>query len=103
MRTFTLLETNDLNLQKVQDNANRVFKSILADHPIVAGRIIDGIYVQTGTPTVIEHGLRRNPYYIVILKDANSVIWDSQATNDQSQNTLILNSSANVTISIWIF
>lgn len=104
MRKFKRHESGDYNIQKVQDALESALKSIEADSPIIPGRLINDVALTSGTASTISHGLgRKLRGYIVVLRNANATVWDDQATNTNSTRTLILNASANVTISLWVF
>lgn len=88
---------------KFQDNVNETFGSILGSQ-ILDGVLLTDIELTTGVSNNIEHKLGREIIgYIIVKKNANSIIWDSQDTNKLSNLTLVLNCSANVKISLWIF
>lgn len=104
MKFFIKQQSDDLNLDFIQDNIEQVLKSIPNDSPIIDGQYLEGISIITGTPKVINHQLGRTlKGWFIGRKSTNSVIWDSQTTNANPTKTLILNSSANITISIWVF
>jgi hypothetical protein len=94
--------TDDKDLQAFQDKMETFVV------PFVTCAIIDGILhndiqLQTGTVFTLEHRLGRALRgWIVVKKSAQADVWDSQATN-QVKSTLLLNSSANVTVSVWVF
>lgn len=70
---------------------------------LVQGHVLDGVALASGATTV-NHGLGRDLVgYLVILKNANVTIWDSQSTNQRPNLTLILNSSGTVTVSLYVF
>ena len=72
--------------------------------PLIDGRLLTGIEMITGQDNDIPHGLDRVPAgYIVVNRTANSVISTSSAVNKTPKNSLILNCSANVTVSLWVF
>lgn len=66
---------------------------------ILQGQYVEGVEVTTST-TTISHQLGRTPRgWIICKKNADARVWESSSTSSQ----LILDSSATVTISIWIF
>jgi hypothetical protein len=75
-------------------------------NPLIAniltqGMFIPGITLTASTPLTINHklGAMMNGY-IICGQNANAVIWFTKPFNNL---TLTLESSANVTISIWVF
>lgn len=75
----------------------------IVSNPLVSGLILSNIKVTTGANT-INHLLGRDLQgYIVILNSASITYYDSQATNQRPQLTLILNASGDATISLYVF
>lgn len=69
--------------------------------PILAGLQIDGINLKANKPQAINHLLQRIPQgWFVVDNTANTSIWRTQGFNPL---TITLESSADTTISIWIF
>lgn len=71
--------------------------------PLATPVILPNVVVKTGA-NVINHRLGRLLQgYIVILNSAAASFFDSQSTNPSPALTLILNSSADTTVSILVF
>jgi hypothetical protein len=69
--------------------------------PMINGLQIDNIILVANTPNVINHGLSRMPQgWFVVDNISSSVIWRSASFNTK---TISLESSANTTLSIWIY
>lgn len=74
------------------------------DNPLVDGLLLTGVVLSLGSPTTINHKLgRKLQGWILVGINAAAVIYDSQASNQSPQLTLILNSSAACTVSLWVF
>lgn len=100
---FKRVKSQDRIVNQIQDNVEQVLSPLLRAL-ISDGRLIENILIETGTPKSINHGLgRKLRGWMVTSKNSNADIWDSQSTNKLSSKTLILNSSANVIISLWVF
>lgn len=88
------------------DLANPRWASILNPllaNPLVNGRILQDEEVASGR-NIINHGLgRKLQGYIVTLNNANVTFYDSQATNQMPDLTLILNASGAATINLYVF
>ena len=70
---------------------------------LIRGQMINAINVKSGANT-INHGLGRKLIgYFVTLNSANATFYDSQASNQRPELTLILNASAPATINLWVF
>lgn len=75
----------------------------LLGNPIVNGSLLSGVVLKTGA-NVINHGLGRKLLgYLVTLNNAAATFYDSQETNQRPELTLILNSSAPATVSLYVF
>ncbi len=75
----------------------------LLGNPLVNGQILSAVRLTTGA-NVINHGLQRKLQgYLVILNSAATTFYDSQASNQMPDRTLILNSSGATTVSLYVF
>lgn len=98
---FRAIGTTDRVLQKLQDALSKIFNS-LETKSIIDGRLINDVFITSGTPKEIDHGLQRPIIgWIIVGKNANAVVWSS--ISDIPNRTLIFNASANVTVSLWVF
>lgn len=69
--------------------------------PMLNGNMISTISLVTSTPQAINHLLQRKPQgWFLMDNTADAVVWRSAPFNDLS---ITLESSANTTISIWVF
>lgn len=92
--------TEDRGLQVVQDSVFQCLETIRRKE-ILDGRRIKDVYVDSSTPTEVAHGLGRPLIgWLVISKNANANLW--QTTSDE-ESILTLNTSADVTVSLWVF
>ena len=103
MDLFRKINTGDSNLQRIQDNIEKVLNP-LARKEISDGLLIEDVAIVSGTMKSIDHGLgRKLRGWFAVRVSANAVIWDNQSTNLFPTRTLNLQSSANVTVSLWVF
>lgn len=101
--TFHRVKTENNELRQVQDSVASVFAK-LTDKIVIDGLHQTGIDIISGTQKIVNHGLGRDlKGWFITLRNANAVVWDSQATNKTPSRTLILNASANVTVDLWVF
>ena len=99
--SFRRTRTDNIDLTQVQDAVSFVFQDI-ASKAILDGRMISDVLVNGAK--MVNHGLARKLQgYIVIAKDSNESIWDSQTTNTTPSISLILNSSGPVRVNLWVF
>ncbi len=69
--------------------------------PILNGNLLTNISLVASTPLAINHLLQRMPQgWILTDNTADTAVWRTRAF---SQYTLTLESSADTTISLWIF
>ena len=95
------IKAEDRVLNQVQDSVAQALKPLL-NMAIADGRLIENIEITSGTASIVEHKLDRTIRgWIVVRKNANSNIWES--TSSIPDKTLILNASATVTVSLWVF
>ena len=96
------VQSTDDVLNRVQDGLIRSLNPVLGNQ-ILQGQLLQSVSLATGLNT-INHKLGRDlvGWFITRLR-ANSIVWDSQDTNQSSNLTLILNASAPVVIDLWVF
>lgn len=69
--------------------------------PMLAGNMIEDINLEMNTAMAVNHLLQRMPQgWFLMDNTANAVVW---RTADFNNLTLTLESSADTTISIWVF
>ncbi len=99
MKKFKKLSSQEPVIRQIQDNIEQAINPVL-DKAILDGVYLKSITLSTGSVDKINHKLGRTPLgYIVVKRNANSVIYDSA----MDSKTISLNCSANVTISLWVF
>lgn len=77
--------------------------SPVLDNPIVNGLILNNIVLINGA-TTINHKLgRKLQGWLLIGVSAAATIYDSQATNQQPDLTLVLHSNAACTVNLYVF
>lgn len=103
LKSFSKIQSDDEVLNRVQDNVAQTFQPII-QQPILGGNILPGISLLTGVDNNVPHKLGRKLIgYMVVRKNSNSTVWDSQGFNLSQNSTLILNCSANTTVDLWVF
>ena len=96
------LRTKSPETDNLQDNVFEWTQSVI-NHPLLKGRLIEGIEVTTATKTV-EHKLGRSIVgWFIVNKNANADVWDAGTTDTDSTKFLVLDSTATVTIDLWVF
>jgi hypothetical protein len=103
LKGFKKIHTDNRELNKIQSNVEQLIEPFL-NSEVVNGVLLKDIVLDSSKTNLISHKLGRKPQgWIVIGKNANSVIWDSQSSNTKADKILELLCSANVTINLWVF
>lgn len=99
-----------LSLAFVDNRTSQVFQRIklileeITNKRLIDGALLTGVSLTTGVDNIITHKLGRPIVgYIITQKSADCRIWDNQLTNEQKDKFLNLETSANVTVDIWVF
>lgn len=92
------MQFNDLQLTKLQENVAASLRPVLAVL-FLDGRFISGQAITTAT-TQVEHKLGRTPTGYIILDQSAAA---SVFTVSKDDKFLTLDTSANVTVSLWVF
>lgn len=103
-RSFKKLRTDDRVLDSVQDHVETSISPLLKKD-FLYGNIIEDINLVSTGETIVNHGLGKNwTGFIVIKKSANSVVWNKGIIDTTfPDRNIILNCSADVTVSLYIF
>lgn len=103
LKDFIKIVSQESDTQRLQDNIELFLKQI-KNISILDGVLLEDVSVPTGSDVVIPHKLNRKLVgYIVVRNSAEATIWDKQSDNTLPGKTLILKSSADTTISMWVF
>lgn len=93
---------NDPVLQLMQNQWGQMLNPLLRN-PLVNGRQVEGVQLSVGDNSINHLLARKLQGWIVTSIDGASALYDKQAANPNPQATLILNSSAAVTCSLWVY
>lgn len=99
-KAFKKAYTTDKDLNSVQENVEEVVAPLLKN-PLLDGQILSNISLTTGSNSVSHKLGRKLQGWLIVDKDANSNIY--RETSPTPTLTLVLNSSANVTVSLYVF
>lgn len=98
---FRAIRTTVRDIQKLQDTLSRVFNGIQSK-AILDGRLINDVSLVSSGATEVSHGLGKPIRgWVLVEKDANANVYSSASSTPNS--TLVLNTSADVTVSLWVF
>ena len=103
MKRFKRQNFSNEEVKRLNDNCAVSFDSILP-FPMLSGIIIPNIIMLSGIDKIINHGLGV-PYtgWFIIRQNAAASIYESSTVNTLQDLQIILKSSANVTVSLFIF
>lgn len=98
---FRKVQVKTDDVKHLQDAVAQVLNQVIKKQ-IIDGAFITDISIVSGTPYSLSHGLGINPRgWIIVKKNAESDIWQTDSATPTL--TMILNASADVTISLWVF
>ena len=100
-KRFKKINTQSYELNTVQENVASTLDAV-STLPLVNGNLLENVSLSVGDNSV-PHGLQRLRGWIIVRRDGVSDIYDKQTGNALKQRTLELNSSAAVTVSLWVF
>lgn len=101
MRSFAKVQSDDRVISQLQDNAGKVIDA-LAAVPLNSGILLNEVVLAASDNTIYTTLPTGLIGWIITKKSANSNIYDKQSTNTNTK-TLVLNSSAIVTVDIFVF
>lgn len=102
MRSIAIVQTDDRNVNQLQQNLKQALDPFLKA-ALLQGYILSDVALSSGD-NIIRHGLdRKLQGYITVLANAAATIYDKQSENTSPETTLILNASAPVTVSLYVF
>jgi hypothetical protein len=80
------------------------FCSQLQQIRFLDGRLISSVSLASATATPVSHGLGRDIVgYFLLSKSANANVWDNLTTATDKLKFLNLSTSADCTVSLWVF
>jgi hypothetical protein len=94
--------TNIIPLSMLQDRWSAILNPVISN-PVSSSSILTDIKLVAGTNTVNHLLSRKLQGWTIVRIDAPATIYDSQATNGNPNQTLLLVSSAAATVSILVF
>lgn len=95
------IQTGNSDIQKLQTAVAESLEP-LENLPLNSGVLISGIRLLSSGVTRVDHGLGRAPLgYLIVKRSVSSSIWDSESSIPKRQ--LNLQTSADVTVSLWVF
>jgi len=101
MRNFKRLHANHPEVAALEANVRDTLEPLLR-RELLDGRLIEDAALTTGTGNDLLHKLGRVPKgWIVVKQNAQADVWEN--ANATPAKVLTLQTSANVTVSLWVF
>lgn len=102
MRSIALVQTEDRNVNQLQQNITQALNPMLKN-PLLNGYILTEISLAAGA-NIIEHGLGRPLIgWFLVRRRANESVYDTQDSNTSPSTTLQLTASGAVVVDIYVF
>jgi len=101
---LSFIQSDDRVVNLVQDRLIKSLNPVL-NNPILDGVLLESVSLVTGSDNVVNHTLGRPlvGWFVTRLR-ASATIYDKQDANTGTPNlTLVLVSSANVTVDLYVF
>lgn len=100
--SLPLVHTDDRNINQLQQNVKQVVDP-LTNNPVLLGIILEQVQLVTGSNTINHLLGRKLQGWIIVRQRGPAQIYDGQDSNLTPNLTLILNSSADVSVNIYVF
>lgn len=100
--TVRFIQTNDFDTNQLQSNIIPPLNKLL-NLPLNSSVLLTEVSLAVGDNTINHLLARKLRGWYIVRKRANSDIYDKQDTNPLQTDTLILNSSAAVTVDLIVF
>lgn len=99
---ITKLQTDNTQINQIQNNIVNALNPVLKN-PLLSGAILKQINLKMGSNSV-NHGLGQTlSGWFIIRQRAGVNVYDGQDSNPNPDKTLILNSSSNVSVDLFVF
>lgn len=95
-------QTTDRQINLLQQNIKNALSPITSN-PTTQGTLLTSQSLKTGSNTINTNLNRTLQGWIVVRKRSSADIYDNQDNNSNSKQTLILISSADVSVDLYVF
>jgi len=102
MAQLKTLKLEDEVHNRIQDNTKKAVAQINSNS-LTSGTVLTSIALKSGSNT-INHKLGKTlTGWFIVRQRASAIIYDQQDSNKTPSQTLVLNSSVDVTVDIYVF
>ena len=103
MRDFKKINIKDYEASQLQNNTAD-YLSQLTNNPKLDGILIEDITLVFGQTTTVNHNLgRKIRGFEVVYKNNSAEVWAEDANQTLPKSSLVLSTSADATINLWVF
>ena len=103
LKEFKRVNIKDFQVSQLQQNVAEYVHQ-LRDNPRLSGLLVEGVVLTFGQTTTVNHGLGRKIRGFEIVYKNNSVeVWAEDLNQEYPLRQLVLSTSADATISLWVF
>ena len=103
LKEFKRVNIKDFQVSQLQQNVAEYVHQ-LRDNPRLSGLLVEDVVLTSGQTTTVNHGLgRKIRGFEVVYTNAQVDVWAIDANQLTPLRTLVLSTSANATISLWVF
>jgi hypothetical protein len=102
IQKLTKIKSDDRVVNLIQDQTNSTINDIL-DSQIIDSVLLTSVSLVTGDNTVSHKLGRKLVGWFIVRQRSAGTVYDKQDSNSLSESNLILNSSANMTVDIYVF
>lgn len=96
------VQSKNTELNQVQDNIQRALAPLLGNQ-VLLGVLLAGIVLKAGVNSVNHTLGRKLTGWTIVRQRAEAQLWDTQDSNPTPNLTLSLNSTAAVTVDLYVF
>ena len=102
-KAFTKIYTSDEDLNSVQESVETTLDPFIKND-LLDGTFLNGVSLESGKDNIINHKLNRQiKGWIITSIDSSATVYDKQSTNNLKDLTLILRTSADCTVNLYVF
>lgn len=102
MKALVNQQTNDRSINQIQQFIAQTLQPLITN-PLLFGNIVSSVQLKTGT-NIVNHGLGRMLQgWSLVRKRGAADVYDQQDTNPNPSKTLVLVSTADVSVDVYCF
>lgn len=103
LKDFKKINIKDFSTNRLQDNVADFLLQVVKN-PVLEGLLVEGVSLVFGQKTNLNHGLGRKVRgFIVVYKNNAVEVWAEEVDQTVPKATLVLSTSADATVSLWLF